>query len=210
MGLNIGLLQSDMMEDQLPAGVGEEARQGLTGVAAGGHARAHFADFFGLQVSAQYTLMGGNYGWEDDIVLPDGQTVTVPVRDQRRFHAVSVPITGLVRIPVTEDYRIVPTGGAGPDFLISAVERHYVDYDEDEGEDILDDDWEEVDGDFGTGLSYTFGLDIETDMEGARGVGSVGFRYTQQFASFGPEEFDDDSQDQVGNFQLMATFTRLF
>lgn len=210
MGLNFSFLQSNQTEDALEAELGTvPSRQAQTGVAAGAHARLHFADFVGVQIAPQYVLMGGNYSWEQEETFVD-ETRMVTWRHQERYHTLSLPITGLVRIPIAENYRIVPTGGAGPDFLISPVTRRTWDEDDDPDEDITDDEWETIEADFQTGFSYTVGLDVETNMEDVRGVGAVGFRYTQQFVSYGPEDLDSADYIDLSNLQLMVTFTRLF
>ncbi len=211
MALNFSFLESPPRESALDAELGTvPSRQAQTGVAAGAHARLHFADFVGIQVAPQYVLMGGNYSWETEELVVD-ETQEVTWRDQARYHTFSLPVTAHIRVPITENYRIVPTGGAGPDFLISPVQRRTWDLDDDpEDEDLVDEDWETIDAEYQTGFSYTVGVDVETDMEDVRGVGAVGVRYTQQFVSYGPVELDPSDYISLSNLQLMVTFTRLF
>ncbi len=151
--------------------------------------------------------MGGGYRYEIPVADEDDD---FDVHHRFRFHALRTPVSAMIRIPVTDDFRIVPNFGAGPEFLIAAQDRIRWDNDGPEDEDHPQEDWESLDHDFGTAASFVIGLDVETGLDDAHGVGTVGVRYVRQFVNFGPQTDDTDDEIRQSSLQFLATFTPMF
>lgn len=204
MGLGLSTISSPNLDEEL-ADDGTIRRSLSTGFVAGGQVRSHFGDIFGAQLDVVYSLMGGGYRYE--VTIDDEE---FDLHNQTRFHSIRTPVSVMARIPIGEQNRLVPSVGAGPEFFLAAQNRVRFEGDEPDDDDISQEDWESINADFGNAASFVIGLDFETNLEGAEGVGTVGVRYVRQFDSFGPETDDSDDEIRQSSLQLLATFTPMF